>query len=100
MNSQIGRVLAASLALGLGMLVGAAHMQPREATGVVFHDKNQNRQRDPDEEGISEIRVSNGREIVKTDKEGRWKLPITEDTWLFVIKPRGWMTPVSSDKLP
>ncbi len=100
MNSRLRRLLAASLALGLGMLVGAAQVQPREAKGVVFHDKNQNGQHEPDEEGISDVRVSNGREIVKTDREGRWKLPITDDTRLFVIKPRGWMNPVSSDKLP
>src|SRR5262249_44368416 len=34
------------------------------------------------------------------DDRGRYELPVTDDTILFVIKPRGWRTPLSDDLLP
>ncbi|WP_233579000.1 calcineurin-like phosphoesterase C-terminal domain-containing protein [Tautonia sociabilis] len=74
--------------------------RPATATGVVFHDRDRDGSRGDDEEGIAGVRVSNGREIATTDAEGRYELPIDDDTILFVIKPRGWMTPVNEDHLP
>ncbi len=72
----------------------------QEATGVVFQDKNKNQKYDEGEKLLSGIRVSNGREITKTDDQGRYTLPVDDDTILFVIKPRGWISPVSEDQLP
>ncbi len=69
-----------------------------QAIGYVFHDRNGNGQRDPGEEGLPGIRVSNQREVVATDEHGRWRLPVNDDTTFFVIKPRGWMTPVDRDR--
>lgn len=74
--------------------------QPTKAKGVVFHDANNNGVRDEGEKPLSGIRVSNGREIVKTDKQGRYELPVSEDAILFVIKPNGWRTPISKQQLP
>jgi len=79
--------------------VRAANQQQR-ARGVVFHDANANQQRDAGEQPLAGIRVSNGSDIVITDQEGRYELSITDDTILFVIKPRGWRTPLSDDLLP
>jgi hypothetical protein len=70
------------------------------AKGIVFHDANGNRQFDRGEKPLSGIKVSNGRDIVKTDEEGRYELPVKDDTIVFVIKPRNWRTPLSEDKLP
>lgn len=70
------------------------------ATGVVFHDRNRNGTRDRNEPGIREVRVSNGREVVLTDRDGRYRLPVDDDTILFVIKPSGWMTPLNEQNLP
>ena len=67
------------------------------ATGFVYNDANHNNQRDPGEAGLPDVRVSNGRDVVKTDANGTYKLPADDDTIIFVIKPRGWMT--STDKL-
>lgn len=74
--------------------------QQQQATGVVYHDQNENGQRDPGEPGLADIRVSNGVQIVHTDQQGRYRLPVTSDTILFVIKPRNWRTPVDSKQLP
>ena len=71
-----------------------------KARGIVFEDTNGNRVRDAGETGLANIRVSNGRDIVRTDAEGRYALDISDDGILFVIKPRGWKTPLSQDLLP
>lgn len=70
------------------------------ARGVVFHDYDRDGIRDPGERGISGVLVSNGIEFVRTDATGTYELPVTDDTILFVIKPRGWMTPVDKTQLP
>jgi hypothetical protein len=70
------------------------------ARGVVFHDQNNNGARDDGEQGIPNVRLSNGRDIVATDDEGRYALPVGDDTIVFVLKPRDWMTPVDAHQLP
>lgn len=76
--------------------------KPQEllAVGIVFNDKNRNEKKDPGEEGIPGVRVSNGLQIVKTSTDGKWRLPYSEETIFFVIKPRGWMTPINHHNLP
>ena len=89
-----------------GLMLCEGHTQtpsekpPQMAKGVVFHDANGNRQRDTGEEPRPGVRVSNGREIVTTNERGEYTLPVDDDTTLFVIKPRGWRTPLSEDHLP
>ncbi|HIG82531.1 MAG TPA: metallophosphoesterase [Verrucomicrobia bacterium] len=70
------------------------------ARGTVFHDKNQNGQRDKGEPGIKNIGVSNGKEVTKTNDEGAWELPHDEDTIFFVIKPRDWSALLNKHNLP
>lgn len=84
---------------------GAQHSPPADgehqhAAGFVFHDQNGNRKRDEGEPGLAGMRVSNGRDIVLTDTQGRYEIDVDDDTIVFVIKPRGWMTPVNAEKLP
>jgi hypothetical protein len=69
------------------------------AKGAVYHDRNGNQKRDPSEPGIPGVRVSNGRDVVQTDARGVYRLPVDDDTILFVIKPRGWRTPLNQDNL-
>jgi hypothetical protein len=73
---------------------------PQFAVGVVFHDVNNNGQFDEGEKPLASVRVSNGREIVATGENGRYRLPVDDDTALFVIKPRGWRTPLNENLLP
>lgn len=70
------------------------------AEGIVFHDLNRNGVRDTGEPGIANVLVSNQREVVRTNRQGRYRLPLTDDTILFVIKPRGWQVPLSQHNLP
>ena len=75
-----------------------ASLQP--ARGVVFHDANGNRVFDQGEQPQAGVRVSNGRDIVTTGADGKYELPVDDDTILFVIKPRGWRTPCNDEMLP
>ncbi|MGZ0655291.1 calcineurin-like phosphoesterase C-terminal domain-containing protein [Coraliomargarita sp. W4R53] len=71
------------------------------ADGFVFEDLNGDGVRGLQEPGIADVAVSNGQALVITDANGAWSLPYDdEDTIFFVIKPSGWMTPVSEDQLP
>ncbi|MEE8306257.1 MAG: metallophosphoesterase N-terminal domain-containing protein, partial [Gammaproteobacteria bacterium] len=67
------------------------------ARGHVFHDKNGNGIFDRNESGVRGVAVSNGREVVATDARGQYALPVSNDTILFVIKPRGWTTALDVD---
>ena len=70
------------------------------ARGTVFHDKNQNGQKDEGEPGIKNFGVSNGKEVTETNDQGIWELPHDEDTIFFVIKPRDWSAPLNKHNLP
>jgi hypothetical protein len=70
------------------------------ARGVVYLDANQNRQRDAEEAGLEGVSVSNGRDVVQTDANGRYALPVREGDVLFVTKPAGYMVPVDDNNLP
>lgn len=75
-------------------------VQAGNATGVVFHDKNVNGSLDEGEPPLEGIRVSDGEQIVTTDEQGRYTLSVDDDSIVFVIKPRGWRTPIGEDMLP
>ena len=70
------------------------------AKGAVYHDINGNKTMDNNEPGIPNVYVSNGVEIVKTDKNGKYSIPISDDAIIFLIKPKDWMTPVNELNLP
>ncbi len=71
-----------------------------QAKGFVFHDRNENRQKDDSEPGIAGVAVSNGTDIVHTNDEGAYELPVSDDAIVFVVKPKDWMTPVNEHFLP
>ncbi len=71
-----------------------------EARGTVFDDRNGNGERDDGEGGLANIRVSNGKDIVRTDDRGQYELKVDDDDIIFIIKPRDWVTPLDKDNLP
>lgn len=93
---RLFRLWAISVWLLLSLVASAQQV----ATGVVFHDRNRNGIRDAGEPGIANVLVSNQRDVVRTDRNGRYRLPVGEDTKLFVIKPRGWQVPLNANNLP
>lgn len=63
--------------------------QPQAATGIIFRDNNADGVLDDGDTRLGNVRVSNGREIVRTNERGEYELPVDDDTTIFVIKPRG-----------
>lgn len=61
--------------------------------GYVYEDANRNGIFDKHEKGIAGVAVSNGREVARTDKDGRYELPLPGNCEIFVIKPTGYSTP-------
>ena len=91
---------AVLIAILIFYAVGDGVAENSTATGTVFLDTNGNQVKDDNEKGLSEVRVSNGRDIVETDANGQYTLEVSDDTILFVIKPRGFMTPINENRLP
>ncbi|HEY6257740.1 MAG TPA: calcineurin-like phosphoesterase family protein [Xanthobacteraceae bacterium] len=72
----------------------AADRNRATASGVVFEDRSGRAARQPGDPGIPGVLVSNGREVVRTDSEGRYSLPLDDATVIFVIKPTGYAVPL------
>ncbi len=72
----------------------------RVSGGAVFDDANGNGRHDAGEPGIADVAVSNGREVARTDAQGRYVLPVRAGQAVFVVKPAGWRVPVAGEGLP
>jgi C terminal of Calcineurin-like phosphoesterase/N terminal of Calcineurin-like phosphoesterase/Calcineurin-like phosphoesterase len=66
----------------------------RTATGVVFEDLSGTGTRHASDPGIAGVLVSNGHDVVRTDSEGRYHLPVRDEAIIFVIKPTGYSVPI------
>lgn len=62
------------------------------ATGIVFVDLNENGTLDQGEKTLEGVGVSNGQAVVKTNREGRYTISMTNDSIVFVVKPTGFRT--------
>src|SRR5699024_2438754 len=60
-------------------VVGGEADDPTVLTGQVFDDTNRNSVLDADEVGIPDVQVSNGLDVVTTDSEGRYELPVRDN---------------------
>lgn len=87
----------ATAALGL---LPAWSRPPVLASGVVFHDRSGTGQRRAGDPGIASVLVSNGRDIVRTDADGRWQLVARDGDSIFVIKPAHWSAPLGRGGIP
>lgn len=68
--------------------------------GAVFDDANHDGRLDAGELGVPGVKVSNGREVVLTDAQGRYALPARSDMAVFVIQPSGWRVPTDHRWVP
>lgn len=65
----------------------------------MFHDSNGNGKRDDGEAGLEGVGVSNGIDVVITDEHGAYEIPFNELGVVFVVKPRGFKSPVDPDQM-
>lgn len=70
------------------------------AQGTVYHDANNNQRFDSQDSPLEGVKVSNGRDIVTTDERGEYTIPVDNDDIVFVMKPRGYRTPLTREMLP
>ncbi|MEO2062625.1 MAG: calcineurin-like phosphoesterase C-terminal domain-containing protein [Christiangramia sp.] len=80
-------LLCKSLAVSVFMGIFFFGNTQTVAKGTVFLDKNQNGKKESSEKGISEVAVSNGSDVVLTDANGSYELPVEGDAIIFVITP-------------
>ncbi|MDN5807423.1 MAG: calcineurin-like phosphoesterase family protein [Brevibacterium sp.] len=70
---------------------------PQTLHGQVFDDVNENSKLDGDETGIPGVAVTNGIDVVQTDGQGNYDLPVRDNMTVSITQPSGWQVPVDSD---
>jgi len=68
--------------------------------GNAFIDENFNGHKDREEESFPGLLVSNGRELVSTDKQGNYSIEKLAGRQVFAIKPSSWQFPMGDDFQP
>jgi len=69
-------------------------------SGIVFDDSNKNGILDANEIGIKGVPVSNQLEVVLTNDDGEYILPVRDRMIVFVSKPSGYDLPLDELNLP
>ncbi|MBD1432051.1 calcineurin-like phosphoesterase C-terminal domain-containing protein [Sphingobacterium sp. DN00404] len=82
------------------LLLSAWSYAQQQAQGTVYLDANRNGKKDGIETGLPNVPVSNGVDVVLTDAQGRYTLPVGNDDIIFVIKPSGYTIPLDRHYLP
>ena len=98
---------AASPALARTDYIADIHVVPgtqgvaaETVTGVVFDDLSRDGVHQDNEPGIPGVLVSNGRDVVLTDADGGYALPVYDDMTVFVTEPAAYDVPVNDDMVP
>lgn len=81
-------------------LFTCAGLAQTTAKGYVYEDSNKNNKRDKKEKGIEGVAVSNGIQVVQTNKAGFYEIPVSSDQIIFVIKPAQYSCPVNEFNQP
>lgn len=82
-------LLSLVISLGCTLCFG---QQKNTVSGFVFVDTNQNEVLDKDEVMLSDVLISNGKDIVKTNSKGKYSITKIEGNSVFVIKPSGYIS--------
>lgn len=92
----------AGLAAALGFPAQAADAAPEAPhfSGTVFLDANGNGGRDPGERGVAGVKLSNGRDIVPSDVDGHYRIPVRPGDTVFAVKPAGHAFHDRADGMP
>lgn len=68
--------------------------------GRVFVDADGDSRMDADEAGVAGVAVSNGRDVVVTDADGYYSVPVAAGDAVFITQPAGYRVPVDADFIP
>jgi hypothetical protein len=78
----------------LAQVSQTATAHPATLSGLVFEDRTGSGRPGDGNPGIPNVLVSNGEDVVATDADGRYTLPLPDEAAIFIIKPAGFMPPV------
>lgn len=85
----------------LAVVLLAVSAAARETvSGFVFEDLDRNGVRDDGEPGIASVAVSNETEVVQTDQNGFYRLPVSDQMIVHIRKPSGYDLPLNEHNLP
>ena len=92
---------------------GTVHVVPAasgetvtQIRGVVFHDRNRDGVQQDGENGIKNVMVSDGLNVVKTNRQGHYSLPLPSSEEeaaglaVFITEPDGFDVPYDEDNIP
>lgn len=99
-SARATRPVKRALITAFGLLFTISMSAQSVVRGFVYTDVNKNNLREHNEKGIAGVSVTNGRDVVQTDLNGAYTLPIGEDDIIAVIKPAGYSVPVNANNLP
>ena len=89
------------LVLFLFAASGLSAQADQHVSGIVFHDVMQSGFYDQGVDvPLEGVAVSNGREITLTGSDGKYSLPLRDNSVIFVIKPRNYQVPVDENQMP
>jgi hypothetical protein len=84
----------------LAVFLLAGSLASQTARGVVFFDTDGNGRFEEVDRPAPGVAVSNGVEVVLTDANGRYEIPVGEEATLFVIQPEGAAVPLDENNVP
>lgn len=85
-RSKIGWILLALTGIFLISARGVKAV-PLDISGIVFQDANADGRRDADEPALPQVVLSDGVQVVQTDRWGRYRLSTESSRVLFVCLP-------------
>ncbi len=68
-------------------------------TGKVFVDSDRDSASDG-ESGLAGVTVTNGRDVVRTDDQGEYELPVFDNMTVSITQPSGYQVPVDEYNVP
>ncbi|MEA1882735.1 MAG: calcineurin-like phosphoesterase family protein [Candidatus Marinimicrobia bacterium] len=86
--------------LFISLLFFSTSFSQVQVKGIVFNDRNQNGLIDRNEPGIGGQRISNGMDIVLTDRKGHFKIEAEQNDVIFLTKPANWDIPTNKFGIP
>lgn len=84
----------------LSLCLTFSTLAQQQFQGQVYLDLNKNLSIDANEKGISGVAISNGREVVLTDRKGNWNLSAIDAKSVFIIKPSAFEMPTNKSMVP
>jgi hypothetical protein len=94
------RLLSSALLLLISCISLTTSSLADTVTGIVYNDANRNGRLDKKEKGVSDVAVSNGYDVVLTDRKGRYQIDINTNDILFITKPSGYAIPQDDNSIP